>query len=1290
MTAVRKYLNDKWGLGPGPQDSVLVLAITSQPPSRLGSSDDARAFLDTLVVAYSKDAGIDLSVFTTNTTASVDATEAVIVDIKAFAAFTEKQQALAREKLDMYAKYLDIDLEAGNKSATKMTDIVEDLQAQLHTWNLEHGETYASGVRPLFSLPKIRSFDSSWNWAAQDTVDLFFGIVTGTTHANDPETTRRTMQIANRANDRLLKIVNFLKDRSDSKREEGYIAAGKLFEHLLELVESVLAQNPIAREAERFNAPRTEIDRLGRIQYTEIPREEIRPQESHWKSERRRSSRTELDPAKNCIGLKTKRQHGWELSPGLTDVYFNSLKQFRKLTIPLSRKYVLLTGAGPNSIGSEILRRLLNEGAQVLVTTSSDISTTASYYQGIYAQEGARGSSLVVVPFNQGSQQDIKALISYIYDPDHGLGWDLDFIIPFAAISDNNILAQEVEKRGAWTFSQSEMAFYIMGLMTDPIVEHCQTEPLYADFSGGLDVIGELKPFLTGLRSQINSEARLISAIAKEDAVEAEMMNMNRRNTQTGSDAEVKKRANNRFDFPRLPTASELDPLRDLEGMINLDKVVVVTGFSEVGPLGNARTRWEVESKGQFSSEGAIEMARIMGLIESSSGIAMKNQAHTGWIDTKSGQPIDERDIKNKYEEFILEHTGIRVVEPDLVHGFDPDRKEVLQQVILENDLAPFEVSQETAMGFSREHQDKVNISPVKDSDQFTVYLRKGATIMIPKALKFNRTVAGQIPTGWDARIYGIPEDIITQVNRITLFTLVSTVEALLVSGITDPYELYEHIHVSEVGICVGSGAGGMGSLRQKHRERYLDKTVQNDILQETFINTTSAWVNMLLLSSTGPIRTPVGACATSIESLDTGYETIMSGKSKMCIVGGVDDLAEDEMCEFANMNATSNSTTEFAAGRTPKDMSRPTSSTRSGFMESQGCGLQIITTAQLAIDMGLPIHGIVALTATASDKIGRSVPAPGRGILSIARESHTAYQSPMLDLRYRKRKIESRNKQLKESKVLELSYLKSQRLALQESGSWTSTDELTYEGRLRDAEKESARQQSECLSSLSNLFYVGDNSIAPLRGALAVWGLTIDDLDVASFHGTSTKLNDRNESEVIQKQLSSLGRKEGNTIFSVFQKHLTGHPLGAAGAWMLNGGLQILNTGLVPGNRNADNVDLDLKVNDHILYSNHSIQTDGIKAVSITSFGFGQKGAQAIIVHPKYLYAALDDTTYNTYCSKVSSRQKRAYRQYHLAVATNTMFVAKDHPPYHHDQESIFIMDPESRLSAKDRPLFT
>ena len=62
---------------------------------------------------------------------------------------------------------------------------------------------------------------------------------------------------------------------------------------------------------------------------------------------------------------------------------------------------------------------------------------------------------------------------------------------------------------------------------------------------------------------------------------------------------------------------------------------------------------------------------------------------------------------------------------------------------------------------------------------------------------------------------YGIPDDIIAQTDRNTLWVLVCTAEDLNLSGITGPYELHKHIHPSEVGTCVGSDMGGTESLAQ-------------------------------------------------------------------------------------------------------------------------------------------------------------------------------------------------------------------------------------------------------------------------------------------------------------------------------------------------------------------------------------------------------------------------------------------------------------------------------------------
>ncbi|RYP51917.1 hypothetical protein DL768_002885 [Monosporascus sp. mg162] len=1462
ITTARKYLETRWGLGPGRQDGVLVFAITMEPASRLGSEADAKAFFDDVTQKYASHAGVSLSSAAAAGPAGGSG-GAMMMDPEALDALTKDQKVLYKNQLELLARYLKIDLRAGEKAAQATQQSQAVLQAQIDLWTAEHGDFYASGIEPSFSPLKARSYDSSWNWARQDVLSMYYDVLFGKLKVVDREIVSQCIRIMSKSNPKLLEFMQYHIDNCPTERGETYKLAKELGEQLIENCRDVLSVPPVYKDVNIPTAPHTTVDARGNLAYEEVPRANCRKLEHYVQQmaeggkiseyggrtkvqndlgrlvklikEQHKMSKTAKLEFKALYGnvlrslamnesqilnkdsgkangllkkpsslkgssqvskgkmetipflhLKRSTLHGWEYSKKLTGVYLDVLETAARNGISYEGKYALMTGAGAGSIGAEVLSGLISGGAKVIVTTSRFSPEVTQYYQAMYAKFGARGSQLVVVPFNGGSKQDVEALVNYIYDTKNGLGWDLDYIVPFAAIpeqgrqidgidsrselahrimltnvlrllgavksqkdehgyltrpaqvilplspnhgtfgndglysesklgletlfnrwhsedwanylsitgavigwtrgtglmSGNNIVAEGVEAFGVRTFSQQEMAFNLLGLMSPDIADICQNEPVFADLNGGLQFIPNLNETMTRLRKDIMETSEIRRAVTKETAIENKVVN--------GEDSEalykkkvIAPRANIKFDFPNLPDwKTEIEPLnKNLEGMVDLERVVVVTGFAEVGPWGNSRTRWEMEAYGHFSLEGCVEMAWIMGLIKNHNG-PIKGQPYSGWVDAKTGEPVDDKDIKQKYESHILEHSGIRLVEPELFFGYNPEKKQLLQEVAIDEDLEPFEASKDLAEAYKREHGDKCEIFEIPESGEYIVRMKKGATLWIPKAIRFDRLVAGQIPTGWDAKRYGIEDDIISQVDRSTLFVLVSVAEALVSAGITDPYEFYKYVHVSEVGNMIGAGMGGSNALHGMYVERKLDRPVQNDVLQETFINTAAAWVNMLLLSSSGPIKTPVGACATAVESVDIGYDTIMEGKARICIVGGYDEFSEEGSNEFAMMNATSNAIDEFAHGRTPKEMSRPTTTTRNGFMESQGAGCQIIMTAKLAIEMGLPIYGIVALTTTASDKIGRSVPAPGQGVLTTAREENSSkFPSPLLDLKYRRRQIDIRKRQIRSWKESELEYLYEEVAAMKAQS--PEFDEKAYtQERALHIEKEAARQETEAVRSLGNNFWKQDSSIAPLRGALATWGLTIDDLDVASFHGTSTKANDKNESSVINKQLTHLGRKKGNAVLGVFQKYLTGHPKGAAGAWMMNGCLQVLNTGLVPGNRNADNVDPVMEEFDLIVYPSRSIQTDGVKAFSVTSFGFGQKGAQAIGVHPKYLFAVLDQSTYAQYTAKVTARQKKAYRFLHNGMINNSIFKAKNDSPYTDDQLRSVLLNPDARTS--------
>jgi fatty acid synthase subunit alpha len=94
-------------------------------------------------------------------------------------------------------------------------------------------------------------------------------------------------------------------------------------------------------------------------------------------------------------------------------------------------------------------------------------------------------------------------------------------------------------------------------------------------------------------------------------------------------------------------------------------------------------------------------------------------------------------------------------------------------------------------------------------------------------------------------------------------------------------------------------------------------------------------------------------------------------------------------------------------------------------------------------------------------------------------------------------------------------------------------------------------------------------------------------------------------------------------------------------------------------------------------------IQTERVKAFSVTLFGFRQKGAQAIGVHLVYLFATLDQRAFREYECRREERQLKEDRYFQNGFWTNSLFQAKDQPPYGNDEESglNFIMNPSARI---------
>ncbi|KAJ2035636.1 fatty acid synthase alpha subunit Lsd1 [Coemansia sp. S3946] len=1386
LSSARSTLQSAYGLGPQRQDALLLIALTMEPSSRLSGDMEAKSWLDTVAQAYAAKAGISYSAASAGSSSGQAGLPAI--SSAEMEKMQQKQYKHIHQQIQVLARYAGMDLREGARLAENERARSAEMQNKLDNIIAEFGDELIDGAKPLFDARKARHFDSCWNWVRQEAYELIQQAIascaSGSTNGPAIVDDASLQRLKNRSSPGLLQILAGTLSILQAANDDSLEPVIRLVSELHDACTLSIKQPPLYRELSTPTGPQVDfalgfgLD--GTATYSEVPRPD-EPSLAAFIEHMRQPTSLNTLPLLHL--RKQLSDYAWSYCPELSATYYEVLSKMCDGGLSFAGKTALVTGCGRGSIGADIVCSLLSGGAKVIATTSSYSRKTTLFFEDVYRTYGARGSELIVVPFNQGSTGDIKQLVDYIYSDSgvaKGLGWDLDYVIPFAAVFDisfatnlssrsefalrveltnlmrllgsikdtkeqlgynarsslvilplssncgnfggdglygeckmglmtvfnrwnseswqdylsiagavigwtrgtnlmtvNNLVSPRMEQVGVRTFTTREMAFCILGLAHPRICRLARHRPIWGDLSGGMLDLNDLGHVIRKERAAIQRKGRLLQAIGREFGLDY-AANILRSYSKTDATADERPLAKHKHHFPAPRHYDQLQHLRHLQGMVNLDKVVVVTGYGEVGPHGNAETRWEMEAYGEFSLEGCIELAWIMGLIKHSKGPLKSTGAmYVGWVDAKTEEPIRDIDVKPRYEEYILAHTGIRLIEPELVNGYDPNKRTILREIQIEHDMEPFEATADEAAKFKAQNGSNVDIWENSSGGSWLVKFLKGALIRVPMALRGDRMVAALVPTDWDPRRYGIPDDVVKQVDQVTCFALVATVEALVRSGITDPYELYQYFHISEIGNTTGSGFGGSVSMQDVFRSRHLDKEVKNDALQETFVSTIQAWTNMLLMSSSGPVKPVVGACATAVLAIDAAVETIQSGKAKVMIAGSADNFTEETSIEFANMGATSSSVEEVARGHIPSEMCRPCTSTRNGFMEGQGAGIVTLMSASAAIEFGAPIYGIIAMSGTATDKQGQSVPAPGKGVLTSARESNdNSLPSRLLNFDYRRRQLQRQLSALEAWKQEELADLAD----MVEGPS--NTVELSTMRYAEEVEKSYQRQRRSLQDTWGNEFWKSDPEFSPLRGSLAVWGLTADDIGLASFHGTSTVANDKNESDVLNTQLKHLGRTPGHVVPAVCQKWLTGHPKGPAASFMLNGVIQSLRTGLIPGNRNADNIDKDFEANDYILYLSKSIQTSGIKSCLLKSFGFGQVGGELLVVHPDYLSATLTQDQLDKYNVKLQQRSAKSERYWQdTLVGNHSLVQIKSHPPYTAEQEKSVYLDPLARV---------
>ncbi|HVP61947.1 MAG TPA: beta-ketoacyl-ACP synthase II [Myxococcaceae bacterium] len=237
--------------------------------------------------------------------------------------------------------------------------------------------------------------------------------------------------------------------------------------------------------------------------------------------------------------------------------------------------------------------------------------------------------------------------------------------------------------------------------------------------------------------------------------------------------------------------------------------------------------------------------------------------------------------------------------------------------------------------------------------------------------------------SGIDARIAAevkdfVPEEWIDrrEARRMDLYAqyaMAATDMAVKESGIPIGSDKPHGYTPEKVGVIIGSGIGGLGSLEEQHKkalEKGFDRLSPFFILQ-MIINMAPGLVT-IKYGCKGPNWSPVSACSTSAHAIGEAVKSIRIGETEAMIAGGAEAaITPLGIGGFAAMKALSTRNDD------PARASRPFDKDRDGFVEGEGAGIVVLEELEHARRRGANILAEVAGYGANSDAHHVTAPAP-------------------------------------------------------------------------------------------------------------------------------------------------------------------------------------------------------------------------------------------------------------------------------------------------------------------------
>ncbi|GGJ95319.1 3-oxoacyl-[acyl-carrier-protein] synthase 2 [Lentibacillus kapialis] len=238
--------------------------------------------------------------------------------------------------------------------------------------------------------------------------------------------------------------------------------------------------------------------------------------------------------------------------------------------------------------------------------------------------------------------------------------------------------------------------------------------------------------------------------------------------------------------------------------------------------------------------------------------------------------------------------------------------------------------------------------------------------------------VAAAEVEGFDPKNYMDKKD----ARKMDLFTQYAVAAARM--AVDDADLTIDESNATRVGVWVGSGIGGMGTLEDQHT-KLMEKGARriSPFFVPMMIPDMAAGQVSIQLGAKGINSCTTTACASGANSIGDAFKTIERGDADYMIAGGTEaPITNMAFAGFSAMKALS-------TNEDPNSASRPFDKERDGFVMGEGAGILVLESLESAVERGAHIYGEIIGYAATGDAYHITAPAEnGEGAARAMRQA--------------------------------------------------------------------------------------------------------------------------------------------------------------------------------------------------------------------------------------------------------------------------------------------------------------